>query len=176
MGKISCWKRVNGVCIEQKRCSSNSCRIDCISSPDGFCCIDHALTNTLLQVIGVQPNPLAPDHDICASEGSYTSQSACEEVRYAITLYGRYHYGGANIVYEYNILLIEGLLESPNYTFRYEGSLTQYGEFYRDTYVVLNGADIGRFYGIYSSLNVQIISYRFSDGFPTGLLIPNRRI
>ena len=32
-------------------CSSDSCRIDCGSSPDGFCCIDHAVTNRLLQVL-----------------------------------------------------------------------------------------------------------------------------
>ena len=30
-------------------CSDDSCRIDCASDPDGFCCIDHSLTDRLLQ-------------------------------------------------------------------------------------------------------------------------------
>lgn len=33
------------------RCSDDSCRVDCESSPDGFCCIDHSLTDRLLQVL-----------------------------------------------------------------------------------------------------------------------------
>lgn len=33
------------------RCSEDSCRVDCPNAPDGFCCIDHSLTNRLLQVI-----------------------------------------------------------------------------------------------------------------------------
>jgi hypothetical protein len=32
-------------------CELNQCRIDCPSSPDGFCCIDHALTDRLLQTL-----------------------------------------------------------------------------------------------------------------------------
>lgn len=30
------------------RCTPDSCRVDCAGAPDGFCCIDHALTNRLL--------------------------------------------------------------------------------------------------------------------------------
>ena len=33
------------------RCSEDSCRVDCATAPDGFCCIDHSLTNRLLQVL-----------------------------------------------------------------------------------------------------------------------------
>ena len=33
------------------RCTDDSCRVDCAGAPDGFCCIDHSVTNTLLQVI-----------------------------------------------------------------------------------------------------------------------------
>lgn len=33
------------------RCSDDSCRVDCVTSPDGFCCIDHSLTDRLLQVL-----------------------------------------------------------------------------------------------------------------------------
>ena len=33
------------------RCSNDSCRVDCSSAPDGFCCIDHSLTDRLLQVL-----------------------------------------------------------------------------------------------------------------------------
>lgn len=33
------------------RCTDDSCRVDCSSAPDGFCCIDHSLTNRLLQII-----------------------------------------------------------------------------------------------------------------------------
>ena len=32
-------------------CSPDSCRVDCATSPDGFCCIDHAVTDRLLQVL-----------------------------------------------------------------------------------------------------------------------------
>lgn len=32
-------------------CSDDSCRVDCIGQPDGFCCIDHSLTDRLLQVL-----------------------------------------------------------------------------------------------------------------------------
>lgn len=32
-------------------CSNDSCRVDCASSPNGFCCIDHSVTNRLLQVL-----------------------------------------------------------------------------------------------------------------------------
>lgn len=32
------------------RCSNDSCRIDCSTSPHGFCCIDHSVTNRLLQI------------------------------------------------------------------------------------------------------------------------------
>lgn len=31
------------------RCSDDSCRVDCANSRDGFCCIDHSVTNRLLQ-------------------------------------------------------------------------------------------------------------------------------
>ena len=31
-------------------CSADSCRVDCATSPNGFCCIDHSVTNRLLQV------------------------------------------------------------------------------------------------------------------------------
>lgn len=33
------------------KCSTDSCRVDCATSPDGFCCIDHSLTDRLLQVL-----------------------------------------------------------------------------------------------------------------------------
>lgn len=33
------------------RCSDDSCRVDCAGAPDGFCCIDHSLTNRLLQTL-----------------------------------------------------------------------------------------------------------------------------
>ena len=33
------------------RCSQDSCRIECVGSTDGFCCIDHSLSNRLLQVL-----------------------------------------------------------------------------------------------------------------------------
>jgi len=32
-------------------CTSDSCRVDCAGQPDGFCCIDHSLSNRLLQVL-----------------------------------------------------------------------------------------------------------------------------
>ena len=32
-------------------CSQDSCRVDCAIAPDGFCCIDHLLTDRLLQVL-----------------------------------------------------------------------------------------------------------------------------
>ena len=32
-------------------CSTDSCRVDCATAPDGFCCIDHAVTNRLLQTL-----------------------------------------------------------------------------------------------------------------------------
>jgi hypothetical protein len=35
-----------------KKCSSDSCRVDCAGSADGYCCIDHKITNRLIQVIG----------------------------------------------------------------------------------------------------------------------------
>jgi len=77
MSKVECWKRINGVCVKQVKCGVNSCRIDCISETDGFCCIENTLTNRLLQVLGVQPNSLVPDYDICASDGAYASEVAC---------------------------------------------------------------------------------------------------
>lgn len=33
-------------------CTPDSCRIDCASAPDGFCCIDNSFTDRLLQVLG----------------------------------------------------------------------------------------------------------------------------
>ena len=33
------------------KCTPDSCRVDCPSAPDGFCCIDHATTNRLLQTL-----------------------------------------------------------------------------------------------------------------------------
>jgi len=33
------------------KCSDDSCRVDCATAPDGFCCIDHAVTNRLLQTL-----------------------------------------------------------------------------------------------------------------------------
>lgn len=33
------------------RCTPDSCRVDCATAPDGFCCIDHSLTNRLLQTL-----------------------------------------------------------------------------------------------------------------------------
>jgi hypothetical protein len=33
------------------RCTPDSCRVDCATAPDGFCCIDHAVTNRLLQTL-----------------------------------------------------------------------------------------------------------------------------
>ena len=35
------------------RCSDDSCRVDCAGLPDGFCCIDHSLTDRLLDVLQV---------------------------------------------------------------------------------------------------------------------------
>ena len=32
-------------------CSTDSCRVDCAGAPDGFCCIDHAFSDRLLQKI-----------------------------------------------------------------------------------------------------------------------------
>jgi len=32
-------------------CPPNSCRIDCASAPNGFCCIDNSFTDRLLQII-----------------------------------------------------------------------------------------------------------------------------
>ena len=32
-------------------CPPDSCRVDCATAPDGFCCIDHSLTNRLLQTL-----------------------------------------------------------------------------------------------------------------------------
>ena len=32
-------------------CSDDSCRVDCVGQPDGFCCIDHSFTNGLLTVL-----------------------------------------------------------------------------------------------------------------------------
>ena len=32
-------------------CSNDSCKVDCATAPDGFCCIDHSLTNQLLQTL-----------------------------------------------------------------------------------------------------------------------------
>lgn len=33
------------------RCSDDSCRVDCATAPDGFCCIDNSFTDRLLQII-----------------------------------------------------------------------------------------------------------------------------
>ena len=33
------------------RCTNDSCQIDCATSPNGFCCIPHSVTNRLLQVL-----------------------------------------------------------------------------------------------------------------------------
>ena len=33
------------------RCTPDSCRVDCATAPNGFCCIDHAVTNRLLQTL-----------------------------------------------------------------------------------------------------------------------------
>ena len=33
------------------RCTPDSCRVDCASAPDGFCCIDNSFTDRLLQII-----------------------------------------------------------------------------------------------------------------------------
>lgn len=33
------------------RCSDDSCRVECIGQPDGFCCINHSVTNQLLSVL-----------------------------------------------------------------------------------------------------------------------------
>lgn len=33
------------------RCSPDSCRIDCEGEPDGFCCIDHAFTDSLIDIL-----------------------------------------------------------------------------------------------------------------------------
>jgi hypothetical protein len=33
------------------RCTLDSCRVDCVGQPNGFCCIDHSITNRLLQVL-----------------------------------------------------------------------------------------------------------------------------
>ena len=32
-------------------CTPDYCRVDCAGAPDGFCCIDHAVTNRLLQTL-----------------------------------------------------------------------------------------------------------------------------
>ena len=67
MAKISCWIKVNGICIEEKRCSYNSCRVDCNLSEDGFCCIDHSTSNRLLEVLELQPIVVIND-EICLTE------------------------------------------------------------------------------------------------------------
>lgn len=36
-------------------CSADSCRVGCVGAPDGFCCIDHSLTNRLLAQIRSSP-------------------------------------------------------------------------------------------------------------------------
>lgn len=33
------------------QCTPDSCRVDCSTAPDGFCCIDHSLTDRLLQIL-----------------------------------------------------------------------------------------------------------------------------
>lgn len=33
------------------RCSDDSCRVDCATAPDGFCCIDNSFTDRLLQIL-----------------------------------------------------------------------------------------------------------------------------
>lgn len=42
---------INHLRIESVNCSADSCRVDCATSADGFCCIDHSATNRLLQVL-----------------------------------------------------------------------------------------------------------------------------
>ncbi len=44
------YSRIGSICL-QKGCSIDSCRIDCDTAPDGFCCIDHSFTDRLLQVL-----------------------------------------------------------------------------------------------------------------------------
>lgn len=44
--------RGNAIVYRQpQRCTNDSCGIVCASSPYGFCCIDHSVTNRLLQVL-----------------------------------------------------------------------------------------------------------------------------
>jgi len=33
------------------RCTPDSCRVDCVGAPNGFCCIDHSFSDRLLQVL-----------------------------------------------------------------------------------------------------------------------------
>ena len=42
-----CGDPINGEC----RCSADSCRVNCANAADGFCCIDHSITDRLLQVL-----------------------------------------------------------------------------------------------------------------------------
>ena len=50
LAKIAIIKHYNIVpkCLD---CTPDSCRVDCATAPDGFCCIDHAVTNRLLQTL-----------------------------------------------------------------------------------------------------------------------------
>jgi len=82
MSKIRCWECINNVCVEKPRCSINSCKIDCASSPDGFCCIQNLSINRLLQVMGLQANPLNNGIDICQSK------SECEQNCFTPGAYG----------------------------------------------------------------------------------------
>jgi hypothetical protein len=33
------------------RCSDDSCRVDCSTAPDGFCCIDHKIANAIASLL-----------------------------------------------------------------------------------------------------------------------------
>lgn len=44
------YQRIGAICLE-KGCDPDSCKVDCPNIEDGFCCINHSLTDRLLQVL-----------------------------------------------------------------------------------------------------------------------------
>ena len=43
--------QITDIQVVSADCASGFCKIDCPSSPDGFCCMSHSLTNQLLQLL-----------------------------------------------------------------------------------------------------------------------------
>ena len=50
-GVMTSYEQIEDISVVYTDCSSDSCRVDCAGQPDGFCCIDHSVTNRMLQVI-----------------------------------------------------------------------------------------------------------------------------